>query len=190
MKHGYARRGQKTRTYRIWQQLAHRTRYSTGPVCAEWRGSFATFLHEMGECPSPHHTIDRIDNSRGYEPDNCRWATMKEQQNNRTNNRCITLGETTQTLQQWSDQTGIKRETIARRIDKLGWPLEDALTRTASYSARRYSPPKNAEMFTAFNQTHSLGVWAKMYGVSYQTLRQRVRRYGWSLERALTTPVS
>jgi hypothetical protein len=51
-------------------------------VCAEWRWSFAEFFMDMGERPSPDHSIDRVDNDWGYEPNNCRWATSSEQMRN------------------------------------------------------------------------------------------------------------
>ena len=56
-------------------------------VCKEW-ADFASFLKDMGEKP-PGRTLDRIDNDSGYSPDNCRWATRKEQNDNRRNNRLI-----------------------------------------------------------------------------------------------------
>lgn len=52
-------------------------------VCPEWMASFDAFYAHIGPKPSPRHSVDRIDNSRGYEPGNVRWATPKEQSRNR-----------------------------------------------------------------------------------------------------------
>lgn len=53
-------------------------------VCARWRNDFMAFFADLGPRPSPVHSIDRLDNARGYEPGNCRWATRSQQQRNRT----------------------------------------------------------------------------------------------------------
>ena len=96
-------------------------------MCDRWL-VFENFLSDMGERPSENYSLDRIDPNVGYEPNNCRWLGMIGQQNNRTNNRRLPYMGETLTLQEWSRRMGIPRETIARRLDVLGWGIEKALT--------------------------------------------------------------
>jgi hypothetical protein len=91
-------------------------------VCEAWERSFSVFLADMGYRPTEKHTLDRIDVNGDYTPENCRWATMKEQQNNRTNNTLVTFDGLTMNVKQWSEYLGISHANIQYRL-KAGWPL-------------------------------------------------------------------
>lgn len=100
--------------------------------CDKWK-NFLGFLEDMGERPLLM-SLDRIDNSGNYCKENCRWATRKEQANNCSSNRLITFKDTTKTLQEWADFTGLKRKTISCRIDRYGYSIEEALfTKVKNY---------------------------------------------------------
>lgn len=149
-KHGYCRNRARAPEYKAWGSIRDRC---DNPKCRSWpryggRGikmcegwqEFASFIRDMGERPSPRHSIDRIDNERGYDcghcddclrrnaAPNCRWATRFEQARNKRNNRRIAFGGVTRTATEWGEITGISPGTIASRIAK-GWTVERALTR-------------------------------------------------------------
>jgi hypothetical protein len=89
-------------------------------VCDRWRDSFANFLADMGRKPSPQHSLDRVDGSKGYEPWNCRWATPREQSNNLSSNVLVAIDGVTKTAALWSDESGIPADRIRARLRK-GW---------------------------------------------------------------------
>ena len=95
-------------------------------VCERWRENFANFLRDMGERPKGC-TLDRIDNSRGYEPSNCRWATYEEQANNTRSNRVLVFNGKTQTMTQWERELGFPKNLICNRLCR-GWTVERALS--------------------------------------------------------------
>ena len=104
-------------------------------VCERWFDSFENFFADMGPRPSKAHSVDRIDNDGNYEPGNCRWATRKEQQRNKRNNRLITYNGETMCLEAWADRLGIGWATIHERLDR-GWSVADALSRPIAFSPR------------------------------------------------------
>ena len=95
-------------------------------VCDKWRYSFMAFFKDMGKRPSPKLTIERVDNNKGYSPENCVWANSKKQANNRRNNHKISIRGWTLTLAQWSHFVNISQHVLSHRILR-GWPPEKAV---------------------------------------------------------------
>lgn len=96
-------------------------------VCERWMKSFPAFLEDMGPRPSSDHQIERLDNSRGYEPENCIWIHKSQQAKNRRSVVWLTHLEKTQTVADWARELGINAATIRFRLKK-GWLPELALT--------------------------------------------------------------
>jgi hypothetical protein len=99
-------------------------------ICDRWRQSFEAFLTDMGERPSTSHVIDRIDNSKGYSPENCRWADPKMSSRNRKGRTLLTAFGETKPLFDWLEdpRCAVSRHTLSDRINKLGWDHERAIT--------------------------------------------------------------
>lgn len=95
-------------------------------VCKRWSNSFDLFLQDMGKKPSLKHQIDRIDNNKGYSPDNCHWVLAKENQSNRTNTTSLLVNGIKMTHQQISEQFGINRSTVSRRV-AMGYTVEEII---------------------------------------------------------------
>jgi hypothetical protein len=105
---------------------------------ARWL-KFENFFADMGERPTDRHTLERKDNSKGYSPENCVWATRKEQANNTRRNRTLTFGGKTQTIAQWAGQLGLPEKLISTRL-RRGWSEQAALTLPAMRPGRGQVP--------------------------------------------------
>lgn len=95
-------------------------------VCERWLNSFENFSSDMGERPSDKHSIDRIDNDKGYSPENCRWALPQDQARNRRSNTLLEFNGRTQCLKAWADEIGINSTTLLRRLKR--WSKDRAFT--------------------------------------------------------------
>ena len=151
-------------------------------VCDRWAGSFENFLDDMGERPDGT-TIDRRDNNKGYNPENCRWATTKEQSINKRDSIFIELNGETRHLHEWCEMFNIAPGTAYARLIK-GW---DA-TRVFGEDVRlgRKGVAHNETLYTHNGETKNLKDWARSCGINYHTLRQRVLRYGQPLHIAIS----
>lgn len=113
------------RCYNQKNQKYHRYGGRGIVVCKEWH-SFERFYAFFGDLPIGV-TIDRIDNDGPYAPWNCRLASKKEQNRNKSDNRIVEFNGLSLSLGEWQERTGIHRDTIVRRLQR-GWSIQEALT--------------------------------------------------------------
>ena len=130
----------QTRLYDIWRSMKKRCYLKTHmhyssygargiKICEEWKNDFISFYNwAMENGYRDDLTIDRIDVNGNYEPNNCRWATIKQQQNNKRNNIFLTYEGKTKSIYEWSNITGIKYCTIWWRY-RHNWNINKILER-------------------------------------------------------------
>ena len=129
-RHGFARKSAVTPLWRAWHSMRARCENPTDKsfvhygrrgirVCDRWQ-VFENFAADMGERPSPRHSIDRIDVNGHYEPSNCRWASQVEQNNNKRDNRIVVIGDRKLTIAEVARLAGVPHATMTSRI-KRGW---------------------------------------------------------------------
>lgn len=148
MKHG----GTNTRLYKIWgsmKERCYRKKHSHYKnyggrgikICEEWKdfSAFQNWAYQYGYDDTL--TIDRIDVDGNYEPSNCRWVTMKEQENNRRNNRVLVYKGVKYTASQLANLVGLNVSTIFYRLYK-GWDIEDVVNRPLRERTRGSRPSK------------------------------------------------
>ena len=127
------------RFYNIWALIKQRCLNSKCPtfyryggrgivICDKWL-KYEGFKEDMIPNYEENLTIERIDNNGNYEPKNCRWVTMKEQQNNRRDNIIIEYQNQKHTLPEWSKLLGINYNTLKQRYLIYKWNPQDCLSR-------------------------------------------------------------
>lgn len=99
-------------------------------ICERWLESYDNFFSDMGLKPDGL-TLDRIDNDASYSPENCRWATKKEQRRNQRTCHFLEFEGRRLLLREWAEEKGINELTLSYRLLRLGWSVEKALSTPA-----------------------------------------------------------
>lgn len=133
--HGLAKKGMVVPEFPVWNAMLSRCHNKNNrqypnyggrgiKVCRRWF-KFENFIKDMGRRPNDG-MLERSDNNKGYSPNNCRWASRKEQNRNKRNNHLITIDGITKCLNEWSEESGVSYATIIYRL-RSGWNERDAV---------------------------------------------------------------
>lgn len=138
-------------------------------MCDEWLNDFDSFADwSKNNGYSDELTIDRKDVDGNYEPQNCRWITIKEQCRNKRNTVLVEYNGVTKPLIVWCEELGLIYDTMHYRIKKRGWSVEKAFE-------------------TKSQREDSFASQCKAHGISENVVRDRVNKLGWDLDTALNT---
>lgn len=181
----------RNKLYDIWANMKQRCLYEKREdfkyyggkgvkVCDEWL-NYKNFKKWAIENEYQEGlSLDRIDFDGNYEPSNCRFISMEEQQRNKSNNVNLTYRGRTQTLTEWAREYNLHYRTLKSRLE-LGYTVDEALNKEDGKLL-------NSPLYKYKGEEKSLTQWANLYGMSKSCLYQRLKR-GWGIEKALETPV-
>lgn len=180
--------------YRVWQQMKQRCCNPKSPrfdryggrdanpikVCDRWKDSFENFISDMGPRPEPKHSfsIERENNNGDYEPNNCSWIPKKDQSRNTSRTIVIEHEGEKKLMTDLATETGISKSTLSYRVEQ-GFKGEDLLRK-----------PISRREYELNGRTYRLNELAKISGINKDVLGARLKRYGWGVERAISTPVN
>ena len=132
-----------TKEHKIWLSMKERCRnnplYKNINVCQRWLNSFKNFYEDMGSRPADKHSIDRIDNNGDYCPENCRWATSKQQANNRRDNIFFTYNNEKLTIAELSSKYKITYEILRDRLIERKWDINKAIEVPVKLGNNKYN---------------------------------------------------
>lgn len=128
-----------SKEYKIWDAMIQRCHNQNNKayhnyggrgifVCSEWKNSFKNFYNDMGPRPSDKHSIERKNNNKGYDPENCIWADKYTQANNTSRNKYFSLYGKTLTLTQWSRELGVSYDRLRDYI-RRGYNFQNAVNK-------------------------------------------------------------
>lgn len=178
----------KTSLYFVWKSMRQRCKNPNNSrywdyggrgidVCAEWDDflNFKEWAYENGYAEGL--TIDRIDNDKGYSPENCRVTDYIVQGNNKRNVRQVEYNGKKQTIREIADRVGIDRDLLSQRVFIHGWDIDKAIR----------EPTKKPIELSYNGSTRTITEWADITGINYDCLWSRYHS-GWSAHDILTTP--
>tara|TARA_R110000796_G_scaffold137299_1_gene253373 strand:+ start:172 stop:933 length:762 start_codon:yes stop_codon:yes gene_type:complete len=171
-KHGMT----KTKEYRTWVHLkdrcinpnsSSRKHYLDKGItfCDEWL-IFDNFFYDMGLSPTAEHSIDRIDNTKGYSKDNCRWATKLEQMNNMSTNKVITYKGETKTLADWCRYLGVNYSMVKCRLHSGLYTIAQSFELPSGAGLHKFN------YITPDGDFKSMDAMAKFYKSHQMTIRK------------------
>lgn len=147
-------------------------------MCEEWEKSFESFYEwAIQNGYTDELSIDRVNNDKGYSPDNCQWVPLREQQKNRSTARLITYHGDTKTITEWAEETGLGITTINERI-KRGWNEEEIFSEKTRKQKHPNQPKtrSHTRQIVVDGVSRSIAETARVYGVDYNKLCKYVQR--------------
>jgi len=148
-------------------------------VCNEWLSSFDNFLNwSLLNGYDDSLTIDRISNENGYSPSNCRWATRKQQSNNKSDNHIIEFNGKVKTISELADEFNIPYRILKNRINTCHWDIEKAITTPIKKHIDRKS---NIGVIIFENKKYYKSDFCKLFNINQNTLNSQLQR-GWTIE--------